>query len=330
MRHLILYIFLVFVLTSCFEEDQMVTPHEAGNLMLGEVELTENYKYQVFYDLGTNSVTNQNLISEWDLGFETSDSGWHVILNTSKMMLAGNTGQTNFESVTSKNGVKLNFDVSSGNPDSLAIGVWYSTLDETPVTDGFVYIVDRGTGEDGKAAGLKKVSFSLPDKSTYEIRFANLDGSDEQTAIIQKDTSLAYVCFSFDNGIVDIQPKKENWDLLFTKYSTMLTTDEGEPYPYLVTGVLLNPYKSSVAIDTVSIFETLSFEIAEEEEYFDRQDIIGYHWKEYDFDNDRYITLTDKIFILKTSVGYYYKIRFIDFYNSTGERGYPTFEFLRL
>lgn len=137
----------------------------------------------------------------------------------------------------------------------------------------------------------------LTDKSNYEIRFTNLDGSNEQTATVQKDTSLAYICFSFDNGIADIQSKKENWDLLFTKYSTMLTTDDGEPYPYLVTGVLLNPYNSTVANDTINNFETLSFEIAEKEDYSDRQDIIGYHWKEYDFDNDRYITLTDKIYI---------------------------------
>ena len=53
-------------------------------------------------------------------------------------------------------------------------------------------------------------------------------------------------------------------------------------------------------------------------------------WKEYDFDNEHYTVLPDKIYVLKTSIGYYYKLRFIDFYNSTGEKGYPTFEFLRL
>ena len=203
-------------------------------------------------------------------------------------------------------------------------------MDEVPVSNGYIYIVDRGTDEDGKAVGLKKVTFGLQDINTYLVRFANLDGSNEQTVSIQKDTTITNVCFSFDDGIANIQPPKEDWDLLFTKYSTMLTTNEGEPYPYLVTGVLLNSFKSSAALDTINSFETISFEMAELQEYSTSQDIIGYHWKEYDFDNDRYITLSDNTYFLKTSVGFYYKIRFIDFYNSTGERGYPTFEFLRL
>ena len=330
MRYLAVYIFLLFALTSCFEEDEMVTPHETGDLTVGEVELTENYKYQVFYDLGTNTSVKQNLISEWDLGFETSDSGWHVILNTSKMMLAGNSGQTDFEAVTSKNGVKLNFDVSSGSTDSLAIGNWYSIVDENPVSDKYIYIVDRGTGEDGKAAGVKKVAFDLLDANTYQLRFANLDGTDEQTVSIQKDTTVTHVCFSFDNGILDIQPPKEDWDLLFTKYSTMLTTDDGEPYPYLVTGVLLNRYLCSAVLDTLHNFEEITFEIAEQQQFSARQDIIGYHWKDYDFDNGMYTVLPEKIFVLKDTKGFFYKLRFIDFYNSTGEQGYPTFEFLRL
>ena len=112
MRILIIYLVLLFAFTSCFEEDELVPRHETGNLTVGEVELTETYKYQVFYDLETNKPVKQNLISEWDLGFETSDSGWHVILNTSKMMLAGNSGQIDFETVKSKNGIEMNFDPS--------------------------------------------------------------------------------------------------------------------------------------------------------------------------------------------------------------------------
>jgi len=115
MRLLITYLVLLFALTSCFEEDEMVLPHDPGDLTVGKVELTETYKYQVFFDLETNKSVKQNIITEWDLGFETSDSGWHVILNTSKMMLAGNTGLTDFETVKSIGGTDMNFDPSHGN-----------------------------------------------------------------------------------------------------------------------------------------------------------------------------------------------------------------------
>jgi hypothetical protein len=208
------------------------------------VELTETYKYQVFFDLESNTSIKQNLISEWDLGFETSDSGWHVILNTTKMMLAGNTGQTDFEKVKSSSGLAMNFDPSTGNLDSVAIGNWYSFNDENPVSLENVYVIDRGTDEDFNLLGEKKISFNFQDKNTYKVRFANLDGSSEQTMIIPKDTTVNFVCFSFEKGIIDIEPDKNTWDLQFCKYSTLLFTDVGDPYPYLVTGVLLNPFKT--------------------------------------------------------------------------------------
>ena len=61
MKRIATYIILLFALTSCFEEDEMVLPHDPGDLTVGEVELTESYKYQVFYDFETNSTIKQNL-----------------------------------------------------------------------------------------------------------------------------------------------------------------------------------------------------------------------------------------------------------------------------
>ena len=330
MKHFAAYIFLLLAFTSCFEEDEMVLPHEPGNLTVGTVELTETYKYQVFFDLETNTSVKQNLLSEWDLGFETADSGWHVILNTSKMMLAGNTGQTDFNAVKSNNGIEMNFDPSHGNLDSTAIGNWYNLTDSFPVSQRFVYIIDRGTDEEYNTVGEKKVTFGLKDKNTYVVRFANLNGSGEKTIEIPKDTTLNFVCISFDKGIVDIEPRKNSWDLQFGRYSTLLFTDVGDPYPYVVTGVLLNPFKTVAGLDKIHNFDEVSYEIAEAQNLVKQKDIVGYEWKDYDFKNEIYQVDPEKIYILKNRVGYYYKLRFIDFYNSTGEKGYPKFEFLRL
>jgi len=330
MKLLVTYIILLFALTSCFEEDAMVLPHDPGDLTVGEVELTESYKYQVFYDFETNSSIKQNLISDWDLGFETSDSGWHVILNTSKMMLAGNTGTTDFEAVKNINGLEMNYDPSTGNLDSTAIGNWYSLNEGNPHSLEFVYVINRGTDEDFNELGEKKVTFNFQDENTYVVRVANLNGSSEQTMVIPKDSMVNFVCLSFDKGIVEIEPNKDSWDLQFCKYSTLLFTDVGDPYPYLVTGVLLNPYKTVAALDTIHQFDEISFEIAEQQNLVNQKDIIGYDWKEYDFDNETYKVFPENVYILKNRVGFYYKLRFIDYYNSTGEKGYPTFEFLRL
>ena len=329
-RHFAIYLFLAITLTSCFEEDVMVPPHEAGDLTKGVVELTETYKYQVFYNLESNSTIKKNLLSDWDLGFETSDSGWHVILNTSKMMLAGNSNSTDFESVKSSSGINMNFDPSHGNLDSTAIGDWYSIVENNPVSKNFVYVIDRGTDENSNMVGEKKITFNLQDENNFVVRYANLNGSGEQTTVIPKDTTVNFVCFSFDKGIVYIEPDKESWDLQFGRYSTLLFTNAGDPYPYLVTGVLLNPHKTLAELDTTHQFNDVDFETAENIKLSNRKDIIGYEWKEYDFDNGMYTVKPEKVYILKTSIGYYFKLRFIDYYNSTGEQGYPTFEFLRL
>jgi len=224
----------------------------------------------------------------------------------------------------------MNFDPSHGNLDSTAIGNWYVLSEGKPASLENVYVVDRGTDENGNLVGEKKVTFSFQDENTYLVRFANLNGNGEQTIVIPKDTAVNFVCFSFEKGITDIEPNKNGWDLQFGKYSTLLFTDVGDPYPYLVTGVLLNPYKTAAGMDTIHTFDEVNFEIAEEQEFANQRDIIGYEWKEYDFDNGMYQVIPEKIYILKNNVGFYYKLRFVDFYNSTGEKGFPAFEFLRL
>ncbi|MBK6283038.1 MAG: hypothetical protein IPF54_10590 [Draconibacterium sp.] len=122
--------------------------------------------------------------------------------------------------------------------------------------------------------------------------------------LVQKDTSVNYVCFSFDNGIVDIEPNKNSWDLQFCKYSTLLFTDVGDPYPYLVTGVLINPYKTVAALDSITPFEEVSFEIAEKQNLVNQKDIIGYKWKDYDFDNGMYKVKPEKIYVIKNRLAF--------------------------
>ena len=62
----------------------------------------------------------------------------------------------------------------------------------------------------------------------------------------------------------------------------------------------------------------------------DDLDEIGYDWKIFDFENGKYIIDVQRVFIVKSTEGFYYKLRFIDFYNQDGLKGYPKFEFQKL
>ncbi len=321
----------IITLTSCFTEEGIIElPPTAGDVQIGQAIMTEYYIYQVFYDLKTNSTVKTNIFSDWDLGFMTSDTAWHIILNNAKTMYAGNSFNTNFEEVTSASGIEMLFDKSNGNTDSLATAGWINLSGETPVSENYVYVVNRGYNEDYSNAGYKKIIFETPENNKYKIKFADLNGQNEQSFTIEKDTTVNYVCFSFDNGIVDIEPPKNDWTLLFTLYQTMLSTSTGEFVPYTVKGALLNPHKIIANIDTLLNFSEITIEDTCNFEFKTDLDIIGYDWKYYNFEEGFYTIVPDRNYIIKNYDAYYYKLRFIDFYDENGVKGTVTFEVVRL
>jgi len=142
------------------------------------------------------------------------------------------------------------------------------------------------------------------------------------------------VLFSISNPLEVIsEPDRSNWDLLFTQYTTLLFTDEGDPYPYLVTGVLLNPALVLIAMDSITAYDDISFEKAQSMDFSKQADGIGYLWKEYDFDDGSYTVNSKIIYVIRDTRGFLYKLRFKDFYkllNNRLQKGYPSFEYQKL
>jgi hypothetical protein len=230
------------------------------------------------------------------------------------------------------------YDVSSGNRDSTAIGNWVDFLppDSAKSYSHEVYVIDRGYDELGNLRGLRKIVFQELVDSTYSFRYSNLDGTAENTFSIAKDPTVNYTFFSFDEGgkQLSLEPPRYDWDLLFTQYTTLLFTDEGDPYPYLVTGVLSNPMAIQIAKDTLYDFSSIDLDVAGNLFYSEAQDEIGYDWKDIVGDvttgNVSYVVVEGLNYVVRDSEGYYYKLRFISFYNDSGDKGYPTFEYQRL
>jgi len=328
----------ILALTSCFKEDEKITPHDPGDVETVSIELTNDYRYQVYFDLGEGEVVSTNLKKTWDLGFEGSEKGWKITLNSSNFMLAAKTGLTDLSIPVDTVGLDWNFDASSGNPDTVAIGNWFAFMppDSVKVYTNEVYVIDRGYDEVGNLRGLKKVQFTEVTDTSYSLSFANLDGSGLFSFTVAKNPFVNNVCFSFDEGgkMVDVEPASEDWDLVFTQYTTLLYTNEGDPYPYLLTGTLSNPAGVTVAQDTVFDFTSLSIQEATQMDYSTAPDEIGYDWKDVVGDvssgNVSYVIVEGRNYIVRDREGYYYKLRFISFYNNSGEKGYPTFEFARL
>jgi len=328
-RNQALILLLSLMITSCFKEDVMVPSHQQGNLEVGQASQGSNYERQVFYDLDRNVELRSNVISAWDLCIESIAAGGIIRLNSSKHMVAGNSYDTTFLQDLAKGDLDMRFDSSDGHPDSTAIGAWFIQGDESMRSHEYVYLVDRGRDEFNKKMGVKKVQFKTSG-TDYLVRHANSDNTEELVSMISWNDDSGPVYYSFDSGIVDIAPQPAEWSLLFSKYTTMLQTNEGEDYPYLVTGVLLNPNGVTAALDTIHEFDDIELSDTIDLQLTMRTDVIGYEWKYYNFDEGVYTIVPGLHYLIRDRDGFYYKFRFIDFYNDTGEKGYPKFEYIRL
>tara|TARA_B100001113_G_scaffold224528_1_gene184350 strand:+ start:333 stop:1289 length:957 start_codon:yes stop_codon:yes gene_type:complete len=315
------YLFIImFVFISCEMEEIPVSPHNPGDIQINQIELSNDYRHQVFYDLGSNSIISDNLKTDWDLGFESSTQGYHVILNSSTYSSLSYIENISFNDNIDPTGLIWSWDNPNGDLDSSAFG-------DSRNVSGF-YVFDRGFDLNGTPRGFKKILIDSITNEFYQISFSNLDNSEYNSFKLYKDPSVNFTCFSFEsNQIVDIEPSYNDWDLLFSQY-THLYNDTTTP-AYLVTGVCSN-LDVLVAKDTSYEFNEINYSMINEFSFNDDRDAIGFDWKEYNFNAGSYTINSNTNYIIMDKQQKYFKLRFIDFYNSDGDKGYPTFEIQEL
>lgn len=322
MKH---YLFLVFIITcviiSCEKEEWPVAPHTPGSSYVSTVSMSADYRYQVYFDLETNSMVGQSLKSSWDLGFECTADGMNVILNAAKSMFAMNTHDTSFAAITDTTGFAAarRWDEPTGTLDSTAIGDWTNEL--------AVYIIDRGYNEAGQHQGFRKLKIESVTAQHFVVRFANLNGTGTVSMTIPKDSTFNFAFLSFANGgqLVTVEPPKRNWDIVFTQYTHIFH----DPFqPYLVTGCLLNRYNTRASRDTTHTYHDISFSTLPAFTLSHAINVIGYDWKF--FDGTSYVTNPDINYIIEDQHGHVYKLHFLDFYDQNGVKGNPQWEYQRL
>ena len=316
--------FLLSVLLFACEKKELPVPaYDRGDVITAQVELTTTYKNQVWYSLSENRVVSTNFKTAWDLAFEASATGFHVIMNTSKSMRIYKTNFTDMAQVTDTTGLGIhqNCDNPNGNPDSTAIGDWQS--------NNTVYVINRGYNELAQHQGYYKFRIVSANFSQYTIEYADLYGSGgAHTRTVIKDAERNFVAYSFTtNAQVNIEPAKTDYDLCFTQYTHVFY----DPFQYyLVAGALSNSYNTRVIGISDKPFSDITISDTTNRNFSRKWDAIGYDWKTYDIATGVYTVDITKCYIINDSKGFYYKLHFIDFYNSGGIKGYPKFEFKKI
>lgn len=330
-------VLVLFAFSSCFKEDEVVVPQKPGNVETVVVEMFEDYSMQSYFSLNEGEIVSANDRVEWDIALSCQPGDYTLWLNTGIFMYAARTGIFDFTQTISPEGMELKFDESTGDIDGNAIGKWWISDMQGLRESGEVILIDKGIDSEGFTRGYLKIQ-PIIDPVSFEvsIRIANPDGSQERTFAMPRDPLRRNVTLSFDNGFNDpqIEPPANNWDLHFTTYTTLLFTNTGEPYPYLVNGVLLNDTLVQAVLDSVTPFNEIDRIKAESYTFSSQRDLIGYDWKIINGDvtsgNITYTARSEWTYIIRDRNNLFYKLRFIDFYNNQGKKGYPTFEFQRL
>ncbi|MCB0814259.1 MAG: HmuY family protein, partial [Flavobacteriales bacterium] len=155
-----------------------------------------------------------------------------------------------------------------------------------------------------------------------------LDGSNVRQVVVPKDPACGYTYFTFTNdAVVAIEPPLGTWDIVLTQYTHQFYV----PFlPYIVSGVLTDPRHTRVAripsadFDQVVLGDTLyhPFQLW--------RNVIGYDWKDYDFDIGAYTVFPQQVYLVEDTDGRHFKLHFLDFYDSLGQVGCPRFAFEEL
>lgn len=325
------YILLLPFLFACEKEEEPIKAFDRGGIITASIETGNNgdYSKQIYYDLSENKVVRTINRTSWDLGFETTPTGTSIKTNTSCKMYVAKTGFTHLDSIKSISSLTLDYkwDYESGNPDSLALRDWI--ISGIPTNE--VFIIDRGEKPSLSSRGFKKMQIISVSATQFKIKYANIDGTDEHTKVIAKNTAKNYTCFSFEEGgkVVEAEPDKDKWDLLFSQYIT--TFNNFDPIiSYSVNGTLLNDKQCMGVKVFDKSFASINLSDLGTYNLSDSTDVIGYNWKYYDLDAGTYVIAGHQNYLIQDRKGFYYKIRFIDFYNDAGIKGSPKFEFEKM
>ncbi len=335
MRSVIAILLMSIALIACEKEDTPVTLPAPGSLQTAVANMGLNYDDQVYFDFETGEKKSVPYRA-YDLAFEASSNGFRVYLNTGKYMFVANTG-ANDMILADSTGHEWKTDPDNLYDDSTAFGTW---ADAAMQSTGNVYVVDRGRTEHFGSARWRKLQLVSVNSVEYRIRYSLYDNTQLAEFTIPKNSNYSLMYFSFENGgkMVDVAPEKNKWDLVFTKYThTYLSEPVTSPFRYyIVSGALLNRWSGDenaiVKQDSTPgyrPFESITSAHIGDFNYTKNAGEIGFEWKEYDFSLG-YIIYTDRFYMLKDIQGYYYKLRFLDFYDSQGNKGAASFEYQRL
>lgn len=295
----------------------------SGSIMKAQtsqtVSIQPGYTNQTFYSMN-NGVVSSVSNMDWDLGFQLRGFAASILINSknnvklykadkavsqwSSMTASDTTGIVSnpayelFNSDTSWDFGAFNVTNDMNNAFDLGWGLYDFTTHA--IVGDSIYFIKLATGD------IKKLQIIDLASGTYNFRWADPDGSNEQVRSLSKSAYLgkhfAYYSIATDVAI-DREPLINDWDLVFQQYMTLT------PFIYKVTGVLSNDSVFVAKAYPVDVYNATSAGLTFEEEI----NTIGYDWKTFDMNTNTWIIADSTVYFVTDRAGATWKVVFTGF-----------------
>lgn len=291
-----------------------------------EVMTGASYVNDVYYNL-ENGIDTIVARENWDLGFTTSNFSISILANTAAGVEVytypmGDTADWETLDTTGMEWSSLYNSIETFDEGAFSAHAtehpdygWGIYNDFTHmITGDSLFVIKTVSGT------YKKLDIILrnPMANTWEFKYANLDGTDEKSELLTlgEYNAKSFVYYSIDNQeMVDREPAKDSWDLLFTRYWDYTI-------PYLVSGVLTNENHMVAQEVKEEGLDQSTFVSYDEAAFSPDISILGSDWKSFNMGTFTYDVDTTTVFFLKKygeTDSTYYKLYFTGFDYTVGK-----------
>lgn len=326
---------LLYGLNACLPADEKIVLPPPGDLTVAEADIGGTYAWRVYFHLGTGQSARVRT-GGYDLAFESAPDGRRVFVNFANVARAVSTGNDDFSLPVRPSDYPdsvFNADAAHARNDSLAFDLW-DKGETRPV-----FLLHRGEFQADAPAGLfQKVQILSVSENQWTFRYGKPDDPVGNLVTLPKDPLFSQTYFSFEDGPTSVEPPKTDWHLVFTRFTINLSEEAASTdYKfYSATGALLNHLAGVKAAKITPRtpgyipFDSLKGKDVDKFPLSQDRDVIGYDWKEYGFETALYQIVPNVYYLIRTPEDDYYKLRFVGFYNASGRKGVPQFEYQRL